>query len=109
MALVPRVLEARGLDVSPALIAKLKSSGDARAVEILEIIQRDEIGHVRIGNRWYRYLCDQRGVDPVETFRELLMQYGARRLRRPFHDAARRAAGFTDAELALINELSVGC
>jgi uncharacterized ferritin-like protein (DUF455 family) len=107
MALVPRVLEARGLDVSPSLVAKLTSCGDTRAVEILEIILRDEIGHVRIGNRWYRHLCEQRGVDPVETFRGLLNEYGSMRLRRPFHSAARRDAGFTESELALLEELAV--
>lgn len=106
MAIVPRVLEARGLDVSPALVGKLKSCGDTRAVEILEIILRDEIEHVRIGNRWYRYLCELRGVDPIETFRGLLDQYGGMRLRRPFHHAARRAAGFTERELELLEELA---
>lgn len=106
MGLVPRVLEARGLDVSPALVAKFKSCGDVRAVEILEIIYRDEIGHVRIGNRWYRFLCEQRGVDPVQTFRMLLGEYGSMRLRRPFHDVARRDAGFTQAEMELIEELA---
>jgi len=107
MALVPRVLEARGLDVSPALIAKLDSCGDRRGVEILEIILRDEVGHVRIGNRWYRYLCERRGVDPVDTFRALLREHGSMRLRRPFHHAARRDAGFNDDELRLIEELAV--
>ncbi len=106
MALVPRVLEARGLDVSPALIAKLQACGDRRAVEIMEIIQRDEIGHVRIGNRWYRYLCEQRGIDPVEAFRALLKEYGTIRLRAPFHGVARRAAGFSETEMALLEELA---
>src|SRR6266566_6397020 len=106
MALVPRVLEARGLDVSPALIGKLRSCGDARAVEILEIIQRDEVGHVHIGNRWYRYVCAQRGLDPVETFRRLLGEYGTLRLQRPFDQVARRAAGFSEQELDLLDELA---
>ena len=106
MALVPRVLEARGLDVSPVLIAKLGSAGDARAVEILEIIQRDEIGHVRIGSRWYHFLCEQRGLDPVETFRALLQEYGTMRLRAPFDGVARRAAGFSEREMALLEELA---
>jgi uncharacterized ferritin-like protein (DUF455 family) len=106
MALVPRVLEARGLDVSPALVRKLAACGDARAVEILETIQRDEIGHVRIGNRWYHYLCEQRGVEPVETFRRLLNEYGNMRLRAPFDGVARRAAGFSDSEMALLEELA---
>jgi len=106
MALVPRVLEARGLDVSPALIRKLQAGGDTRAVAILEIIQHDEIGHVLIGNRWYRYLCEQRGLDPVATFRALLAEYGSMRLRPPFDSAARRAAGFSEEELALLEELA---
>lgn len=106
MALVPRVLEARGLDVSPVLIHKLKSCGDADAVAILEIIQRDEIGHVRIGTRWYNYLCSQRDLDPVATFEKLLREFNAPRLRPPFDNDARRAAGFSESELRLISELA---
>lgn len=107
MALVPRVLEARGLDASPALVRKFESIGDVRAVEILGIILRDEIGHVRIGNRWYGYLCDQRGVDPIKTFLELLQEYGGPRLRSPLHTAARRAAGFSEEELVMLEGLAV--
>ena len=105
MALVPRLLEARGLDAAPMLLTKLKSCGDRRAVEIVEIIQRDEVEHVRIGNRGYGYLCAQRGVDPVETFRRLLREYGAR-LRTPFDLTARRQAGFSEAELVMLQELA---
>ncbi len=108
MALVPRVLEARGLDASPALVQKFRSAGDARAVEILQIILRDEIGHVRTGNRWYAWLCAQRGLEPVTTFRRLLAEYGTLRLRPPFHEAARREAGFSERELALLGELAAG-
>jgi uncharacterized ferritin-like protein (DUF455 family) len=106
MALVPRVLEARGLDVSPALIVKLRSVGDTRAADIMEIIQRDEIGHVRIGSRWYAYLCRQQELDPVETFRELIKHYGAPRLRQPLNVDARRQAGFRKSELALLERLA---
>ncbi len=106
MALVPRVLEARGLDVTPAIGRKLKQAGDARAVEILAIIHSDEIGHVRIGNRWYGYLCAQRGLEPVATFRKLLEEYGTLRLRRPFDQVARRQAGFSARELELLEELA---
>ncbi len=106
MALVPRVLEARGLDASPALMRKFGSVGDVRAVEILEIILRDEIGHVRIGNRWYGYLCEQRGVDPIKTFQDLLQEYGGSRLRPPLHIAARRAAGFSEDELVMLEGLA---
>lgn len=105
MALVPRLLEARGLDAAPTLIAKLKSCKDARAVEIMEIIQRDEVEHVRIGNRWYAYLCAQRSVEPLEMFRQLLREYDAR-VRAPFDRLARREAGFSEAELLLLEELA---
>lgn len=108
MALVPRVLEARGLDVSPTLVKKLQSAGDTRAVEILQIILRDEIGHVRIGNRWYGWLCERRGLEPVATFRRLLEEYGTLRLRPPFYEQARREAGFSERELALLGELAAG-
>jgi uncharacterized ferritin-like protein (DUF455 family) len=104
MALVPRTLEARGLDASPRMRAKLAQAGDLAAAEILDIILRDEIGHVAIGNRWYRFLCAQRTLDPVETYSKLALQYKAPVLRGPFNVDARRAAGFTDAELAALNK-----
>lgn len=106
MALVPRVLEARGLDATPALMAKLGAVGDARAVEILELIRREEIGHVRVGNRWYAYFCRRRGLEPLATFRRLLAQYDAPKLRPPFDLAARRRAGFTAPELAWLEALA---
>lgn len=99
MALVPRTLEARGLDATPPLQAKFARAGDARAVEILGIILRDEVGHVAIGNRWYRWLCDRAGLDPLATYAELTLRHQAPRLRPPFNHEARRAAGFTDQEL----------
>jgi len=102
MALVPRTLEARGLDATPPLQAKFAQAGDARAVEILDVILRDEIGHVAIGNRWYRWACERAGLDPVALYPELVRRYAAPRLRPPFNTAARRAAGFTDAELAFL-------
>lgn len=102
VALVPRTLEARGLDASPAVKRKLVGAGDHRAGEILDIILRDEIGHVACGNRWYRYLCEQRGLDPVTTYTELVQRYDAPRLRAPFNLEARRAAGFDEAELAAL-------
>ncbi len=107
MALVPRVLEARGLDVTPAILEKLRSSGDARAVAALEIILRDEIGHVEIGSRWFRYLCRERGLDADATFVELLNQYMQGQVRRPFHYAARRQAGFNEEEMQHLEAMSV--
>jgi uncharacterized ferritin-like protein (DUF455 family) len=100
IGLVPRTLEARGLDASPAVKKKLVGAGDHGAGEILDVILRDEIGHVAAGNRWYRRLCDERGIDPVSTYAELARRYDAPRLRGPFNLEARKLAGFTDAELA---------
>jgi uncharacterized ferritin-like protein (DUF455 family) len=109
MALVPRTLEARGLDATPPMQAKLRKVGTpdaARAVEILDIILRDEIGHVAIGNHWYRFLCAQRGLDPVTTYAVLAAQYNAPKVRGPLNLGARRAAGFADAELQLLMQSS---
>jgi uncharacterized ferritin-like protein (DUF455 family) len=99
MALVPRTLEARGLDASPPLRAKLARAGDHGAAGILDVILRDEIGHVAIGNHWYRWLCEQRALDPVATYARLAREFDAPRLRAPFNLDARRRAGFTEAEL----------
>jgi uncharacterized ferritin-like protein (DUF455 family) len=99
MALVPRTLEARGLDATPPMQARLARAGDARAVEILDVILRDEVGHVAIGNRWYRWLCERDGVDPVAHYDLLAERHRAPRPRPPFNHAARRRAGFTEAEL----------
>jgi uncharacterized ferritin-like protein (DUF455 family) len=107
MALVPRTLEARGLDASPAVRAKLADAGDHAAAAIIDIILRDEVGHVAIGNRWYRWLCARQGLDPLATYPELASRYGAPRLRPPFNLRARREAGFDDEELAWL-EASAG-
>ena len=103
MALVPRTLEARGLDATPPLQAKFAKAGDARAVEILGVILRDEVGHVRIGNHWYRHLCRERGLDPLTLYPELVERYEAPRLRPPFNVEARSAAGFSPEEIAYLS------
>ena len=100
MALVPRTLEARGLDATPAVRAKLAQAGDTAAAEILDVILRDEVGHVAIGNRWFGYLCAQRELEPITIYAELALRYKAPVLRGPFNLDARRAAGFSEAELA---------
>lgn len=100
MALVPRTLEARGLDVTPGMQARLREAGDSEAVAILDIILRDEVGHVAVGNRWYRYLCEQRQLDPMVTYQDLAIQHRAPPLKGPFNVEARRRAGFTEAELS---------
>jgi uncharacterized ferritin-like protein (DUF455 family) len=102
MALVPRTLEARGLDASPPIQAKLRKAGDLRAVDILDVILRDEVGHVAVGNHWYRWLCERDGTDPVARYPMLAQQYEAPRLRPPFNLEARLAAGFTQTELDLL-------
>ncbi|EEF27595.1 conserved hypothetical protein, partial [Ricinus communis] len=103
MALVPRTLEARGLDATPPLQAKFAKAGDQRAVEILAIILRDEVGHVRIGNRWYRHLCQERGLDPIALYPQLVERFEAPRLRPPFNLDARSAAGFSPEEIAYLS------
>jgi uncharacterized ferritin-like protein (DUF455 family) len=99
MALVPRTLEARGLDATPPMQARLARAGDARAVEILSVILRDEVGHVAIGNHWYRWLCARDGLNAEAHCAELAQRHAAPRLRPPFNLAARRAAGFSEAEI----------
>jgi len=100
MGLVPRILEARGLDVTPGMRARLLAAGDTAAAGILDIILRDEIGHVAIGNHWFRHLCAERALEPAETFRALCERYGQSPPRPPFNLAARLAGGFTAEELA---------
>ena len=100
MALVPRTMEARGLDASPPLRNKFVQIGDTDAAEILEIILRDEIGHVAIGNNWFNWLCDQRGLEPIACYETLAKQYSAPAMRKPLNIEARRKAGFTEEELA---------
>jgi len=111
MALVPRTLEARGLDATPLIQARLRkvaaveahgrcAAPDALvACELLDIILRDEIGHVAIGNHWYRWLCERDGQDPVAHYGVLAQHHRAPRLRPPFNEAARRQAGFSQQEL----------
>jgi uncharacterized ferritin-like protein (DUF455 family) len=105
IALVPRTMEARGLDATPQVRAKLAQAGDQAASAILDIILRDEIGHVAIGNRWYNRLCEQRGLEPVSTYARLAAEYHAPVLRGPFNLPARRAAGFSEPELAALRNL----
>jgi uncharacterized ferritin-like protein (DUF455 family) len=99
MALVPRVLEARGLDVTPGMMEKLKKVGDQRTLALLHIILRDEIGHVEIGTRWFRYICEKRKLDSIDTFRQLLEEHMKGHIKGPFYDEARIMAGFDEREL----------
>lgn len=103
MALLPRTMEARGLDVTPGMRAKLVQAGDVAVAPIMDIILRDEIGHVAIGNRWFNWLCEQRGQEPISRYEQLVAEHHAPSLRGPFNIAARRAAGFSERELALLD------
>lgn len=107
MALVPRLLEARGLDVTPGMQARLQAAGDPAAVAILDIIFRDEVGHVAVGNRWFRWLCTQRGLEPVSTFRHYLHAYDAPRNIGELNVEARLRAGFEEAELEALRRYAI--
>ena len=102
MALVPRTMEARGLDAVPAIRDRFKQIKDHQVVEILEIILRDEVGHVLIGNQWFNFLCAKKNLSPIATYKELARQYCAPILRGPFNIEARKQAGFTAEELSLL-------
>ena len=106
MALVPRVLEARGLDVTPGMIVKLRAVGDEDTVAVLEVILSEEVSHVAAGSRWFRWYCERAGIVPEPKFRELLAEYARAVLHGPFNVDARAAAGFSEEELAALQELS---
>ncbi|KJV37035.1 ferritin-like domain-containing protein [Luteibacter yeojuensis] len=106
MALVPRVLEARGLDVTPGMMDRLRHQDDERTVAILDVILREEVAHVAAGTRWFHWCCARDGIDPEATFATLLNDYMHGSLRGPFNVAARREAGFSQSELAWLASLS---
>ena len=99
MALVPRVLEARGLDVTPGMIERLQAENDSQSVAILQLILHEEVGHVEIGTRWFRYACEQEQLNPEQTFISLLSQYKISTGNTELHMQARKEAGFTQLEI----------
>lgn len=105
MALVPRGLEARGLDVTPGMIERLKDAGDHRSADALRVILRDEVGHVAAGSRWFAHLCEQRELEPGQTYIDLLRQFMKGRVPCPVNLDDRRRAGFDDAELSRLRQL----
>ena len=105
MALVPRVLEARGLDVTPGMITRLQAAGDDETVAILERILDEEVAHVEAGSRWYRYLCAQRSLDADSLFPQLLDQYLNSLPKPPFNFSARLRAGFSDHEISWLKAI----
>ncbi len=104
MALVPRVLEARGLDVTPGMIEKLRTLDDQATIAILEVILREEVAHVAAGSRWFVWCCEQQDLAPWPTFAKLVRENARGAVRGPFNLTARRAAGFADAEMAMLEQ-----
>jgi uncharacterized ferritin-like protein (DUF455 family) len=105
MALIPRVMEARGLDVTPGMIARFRDAGDGETAACLEVILRDEVGHVAAGTRWFRHLCQERGLDPETQYFELLARHLGGDIRGPLNLADRRRAGFAETELDRLQAL----
>jgi uncharacterized ferritin-like protein (DUF455 family) len=108
MALIPRVMEARGLDVTPGMIERFRTVGDDRTADCLAIILHDEVGHVAVGTRWFAHLCGERGLDPLRTYFELLRAHLPGGVRCPLNLADRRRAGFTEEELDRLQGLCSG-
>ncbi len=102
MALVPRVLEARGLDVTPGIQKKFINVGDTHAATLLDIIFKDEIGHVEVGSRWFRYVCKERYLKPTETFIALVEKYFPKGIGGVLNLDAREQAGFSEAEIKIL-------
>lgn len=93
LSVVPMVLEARGLDVTPNMIARMRAFGDRESAGVLSVIYRDEIGHVATGRHWFEYICRRRGLAPMDTWRSLVRRHVPGAVKPPFNDAAREAAG----------------
>ena len=102
MALVPRLMEARGLDAMPPIFRGFQGVGDKPTLRALSVIARDEVRHVALGDAWFRRLCEQQQLPVVATYQSLIERYNAPWPRRPLNEAARRAAGFDTAELAAL-------
>jgi uncharacterized ferritin-like protein (DUF455 family) len=99
LAIVPRCMEARGLDVTPTMIEKFKTRNDETSVAILTRILTDEVGHVAIGSYWFKYFCQQQGLEAEQTYRDLLQQFYKGKPKGPFNKEMRIIAGFSTAEL----------
>jgi uncharacterized ferritin-like protein (DUF455 family) len=106
MALVPRFMEARGLDVTPGMITRLQNASDAASVNILERILHDEVGHVALGSRWFQWVCGQRGLQAEAEYFKLIDRHMHSQVRGPFNRELRLQAGFSEAELLLLQQFS---
>lgn len=105
MALVPRVLEARGLDVTPGMMVRFEAAGDPETAACLGVILRDEVGHVAVGSRWFKRLCEARNLDPATLYFDSLREYMRAEVRGPLNLPARREAGFDEVELDRLQAL----
>lgn len=108
MAIVHRVLEARALDVVPRTLQRFRDIGDPETAAVLVEVANDETAHVGAGTRWFRYRCQEEGIDPDRRFFELVMKYLGSYPKGPFNHPARRAAGFSDNEIAILEAGSQG-
>ena len=104
LAIVPLVLEARGLDVTPAMTARLEAVGDRESAAVLQLIHDEEIGHVAAGRRWFEHVCATAGDDPIPAYHALVLRYFKGRIKPPFNDASRARAGFGAAYYAPLAE-----
>ena len=96
LAVVPMVLEARGLDVTPSMIERLEKSGDSKSAQVLEVIYREEISHVAAGQRWFGYVCERNGKDLKTEWQTLVEHYFHGAIKPPFNTEARNQAGLTE-------------
>ncbi|NJD05775.1 MAG: ferritin-like domain-containing protein [Methylococcaceae bacterium] len=106
MALLPRFMEARGLDVTPGIMQRLEAAGDAESVACLQLILDEEVGHVALGSRWFGWECQRRGLVPETAYVELVERHLRGQIRGPFNDDLRRRAGFSDDELARLRRMA---
>lgn len=105
MALVPRIMEARGLDVAPAIRDKLIALGEDEIVVAMNIILHDEEGHVEIGNKWFNYVCYSRQRDPELVFQELVLEFAVKMIKKPFATKTRLKVGFTEKDMAFLESI----
>lgn len=104
LALVPRCMEARGLDITPVMIEKFRTQGDEKSAKLLSRILDDEVGHVKIGSYWFSNLCQKQGLDQEETYKELITKYFVGKPKGPFNRELRIIAGFSNAEINWLEE-----
>jgi uncharacterized ferritin-like protein (DUF455 family) len=105
MALVPRIMEARGLDVAPSIRDKFISLGEKEIVAVMNIILHDEEGHVEIGNKWFNHVCYDRKLDPDATFQALVLEFAVKMIKKPFATKTRLKVGFSEKDMAFLESL----